>query len=267
MRFFSNNSRLSYGILLVLLIISVSGVFFSLQNQLAQYQTKIPVLAIILLVASAAIGILFFQIIITAINASNSNKQQLEQLKKSIQENQKKQDTKNGEKKKDSTKQEINYKAEAEKLIPSDDFEDLEVFTEKMLSNIAKEHDIVQGVFFKKEPNNSEFSFLASYAFFSEETPKNFAEGETLPGQVAKNKTTLNLSDVPDDYITIVSGLGEGSPNHLLLVPFLNSSNECEGVLELASFKPFEKDNVKVFEALGQFFTEHLLTIGNSTKE
>ncbi len=267
MRFFSNKYKHSYGILLILQIISVSGVFFSLQNQLVQHQTKIPALAIVLLVASAIIGILFFQIVSSAINESNRNKQQLEQLKKSLQENQKKQEAENGEDKKDTAKEEIDYKAEAQTIIPAEEFESQEAFTEKLLSNIAKKHDIVQAIFFKKHTDNSEFSFLASYAYFSEETPKNFTEGETLPGQVAKNKVTLNLSEVPEDYITIVSGLGEGSPNHLLLVPILNTSNECEGVLELASFKPFDKDKVKIFEALGQIITEHLLTIGNSTKE
>ena len=266
MRIFSNKSRFSYSILLLVLIVSVSGVFFSLYNQLAQHQTVIPVISILFLVVSAAIAIVFFQALSAAIGASQRNAQQFEQLKNSIQESKKKEE-KLDEKLDQKETEEIDYLSEAKKLIPTSDFQNEEPFMEKLLSNIAKENDIVQAVAFRKDEESKEFVFQTSYAYFSDDPPKTFKEGDTLPGQVAKNKVILNLSEVPENYITIASGLGKGSPKHILIAPILDSNSNCVGVIELAAFKAFSKNQEKTIEALGPLISENLSNIGNSTTE
>jgi PAS domain-containing protein len=47
------------------------------------------------------------------------------------------------------------------------------------------------------------------------------------------------MTDIPDEYISITSGLGDANPRALLISP-LKVNEEIFGVVELASFKPFE---------------------------
>ena len=59
------------------------------------------------------------------------------------------------------------------------------------------------------------------------------AEGETLVGEAARLRRMIELTQVPADYLPVVSGVGAGEPRHLLVVPLLYR-NQVEGVLELA---------------------------------
>jgi len=65
-----------------------------------------------------------------------------------------------------------------------------------------------------------------------------FRPGEGLPGQAALEKKILIVSDLPHDYISITSGLGNKVPEHLILVPFV-FNNQVEAVMELGSLTPF----------------------------
>jgi putative methionine-R-sulfoxide reductase with GAF domain len=155
----------------------------------------------------------------------------------------------------------IDIESYLKKIIPKESSKfDLTIFTEKFLSNIAKEFDIVQGLFFFKEKDSEAFKNVGKYAYFGEEDPKDFKIGETLSGQVAKNKTILFLTDIPDNYVTILSGLGTSSPNNLLIIPVI-INGETIGIIELASFKEFEKKFndlfLKVSEDIGQTLNKH----------
>ncbi|MFP4024956.1 MAG: GAF domain-containing protein [Thiohalospira sp.] len=148
--------------------------------------------------------------------------------------------------------QKIDIDAFLNKIQPKDDTKlNLEKYSEKLLSNIAKELDIVQGLLFKRIKELDEFTIAGKYAYFGETDPKNFKLGETLSGQVAKNQTILNLSDIPENYITILSGLGTSSPNHLLIIPIM-FNEETIAVLELASFKEFKKEIVDMFSEISE---------------
>ncbi|WP_127510155.1 CHASE3 domain-containing protein [Paenibacillus humicus] len=71
-----------------------------------------------------------------------------------------------------------------------------------------------------------------------EEASASFGFGEGLVGRTAAEKLKRSYT-VPETYIRISSGLGSAPPSHLLLVPVLFEGKTL-GVLELASFKPFE---------------------------
>jgi len=123
----------------------------------------------------------------------------------------------------------------------------LKDFAEASLSQIAKVFPIIEGIFYLRDKESEEFSPLGDYAYFSEKPPGKFKLGETLPGQVAKNKRPMNLSDIPADYIKAASGLGQGSPKYLYFLPLLNK-DEVLAVIELASFTEFDAATEKLFE-------------------
>ncbi|MFO7844698.1 MAG: GAF domain-containing protein [Bacteroidales bacterium] len=169
-------------------------------------------------------------------------------------------DKENLRKEKEDKKQEqkIDTEAFVNKILPKEEGKlNLEKYSEKLLSNIAKELDIVQGLLFHRMKDSEEFTIAGKYAYFGETEPKNFKLGETLSGQVAKNQTLLNLSEIPENYITILSGLGTSSPNHLIIIPVI-FNKETIAVIELASFKEFKKEIADMFSEISQHIGKSL---------
>mgnify|MGYP005620927333 CR=1 FL=1 len=76
---------------------------------------------------------------------------------------------------------------------------------------------------------------LGSYAFSERKNLSNrYRWGEGVVGQAALEGKLIQLSQVPDDYIKVSSGLGESTPQHVVVVPFL-FEGEVRGVVEIAT--------------------------------
>ena len=266
-KIFKNNPRFSSGILLILLIISVVGTFLSLHNHIVNAQAKTPVFAVLLTIIAVLIALLAYQQLTRYIIKLGKANAEIKQLKEAIDNDKKVAEKQMNIDSNASKIETVDIKQEVANLIPAGKFDTSEKFLEKLLSNIANKHDIVQAVAFEKSLSADLFQMVASYAYFSEAEPPTFTEGVTLPGQVAKNKAVLNLTEVPTDYITVLSGLGKGSPSNLIIVPILDNEQRCNGVIELSSFTAFDESKVTIFENLGLLLGEHIKTIGNSTKE
>ena len=80
---------------------------------------------------------------------------------------------------------------------------------------------------------------------------KRIEMGEGLVGQSYLEADTLYFTDIPDNYISISSGLGGAQPNCLLIVP-LKLNNKIFGVIELAGFKQFKPFQINFIEKLGE---------------
>lgn len=204
------------------------------------------------LVAVSFLGILMFVLYLLS---ESKNKKNIKGLASRISDLQSQLAKKNeGEQNKEVrnvTKETVDIQEISKHILPSKENLTQEQYAEKILINIAKEFNIVQGVFYDFEKQTNLFSPIAEYAYFSEEKPKAFKLGETLTGQAAKNKKLLNINDVPQGYMTILSGLGKGTPKNLLIVPII-LEKETIGVMELASFKPFDKQMENVLSQLGE---------------
>ncbi len=87
---------------------------------------------------------------------------------------------------------------------------------------------------------------LASYAFHERKSVANsFEIGQGLVGQAAREKKRILVHDIPDDYISVSSGLGSTKPLNVVVLPVLFES-ELVGVMELGAFEPFS-ENVLIF--------------------
>ena len=149
------------------------------------------------------------------------------------------------------------------RIMPAADtnFKSAAAYAEKLLQNIAKELNIVQGLVFVLNNDDQQFHASGEYAYFSEQQPRSFPIGETLSGQVAKNQKILNLKELPEGYITVISGLGKSSPRQLLIAPIVHQ-DECIGIMELASFKPFGENE----ELLAQKICESMANLLNELR-
>lgn len=148
----------------------------------------------------------------------------------------------------------------AEGIIPRiDTKENIEDYTERILRNMSKHFEIVQGVFFLKNQKTKEFESSSTFAYTSDKKPSSFKVGEGISGQVAKNKTLMHLTSIPDGYLKIQSGLGKSSPTNLLIIPLL-LNKETIGIIELASFKVFDNETVWTFRNLAKIIGNSLVT-------
>jgi hypothetical protein len=136
----------------------------------------------------------------------------------------------------------------------------LENYTNQALINISRQYDIFQAIFFVRDQKDGVFRKSGAYAYYTQDDLPEFADGVGLTGQVASNKKLLNISNMPDKYITVLSGLGKSSPSNLLIVPVL-FSDKTIGIIELASFIKFDSLGEQILTEVSQLFGQHISEI------
>ncbi|HEC43772.1 MAG TPA: hypothetical protein ENI20_13195 [Bacteroides sp.] len=139
-------------------------------------------------------------------------------------------------------------------------------FAERILLNLAKHFEFVQGIIYIRNPKTRQFESLCTYAYTSDRDPEPFKEGDGLAGQVAKNKRIMSLSSIPQGYMEVQSGLGKSSPDNLLIIPLL-LNKETIGVMELASFHSLDKKTEWTFRNLAKIIGNSIVTKIKSTEK
>ncbi len=120
---------------------------------------------------------------------------------------------------------------------------DLEAVSKLIMSELTPLVSAHHGAFYIMEDDNNTpvLKLIASYAYKERKHLGNrFYLGEGLVGQAALEKKPILLTNVPDDYIRISSGLGEAPPRNVIVLPVL-FEGEVKAVIELASFLPFSQ--------------------------
>ncbi len=133
--------------------------------------------------------------------------------------------------------------------------EDRKVVSETILACLADVYEVTQAEIFvrNKTEETDKLVLSATYAFYiPDEKVFEFQLGEGLIGQVAKAAEPLYLDELPQGYITVKSGLGSATPSHLLIVPWTREEDNTFAVLEIASFKEFDKQDVEIIQGLSE---------------
>lgn len=141
---------------------------------------------------------------------------------------------------------------------------DIKILSDEIIRNLVKYvNAILGGIFYLNEDKNpgTYLELASAFAFDRKkhvESKINLGEG--LVGTCAIEAETIFITDVPDNYVFITSGLGDSKPNSILLVP-LKLENEVLGVIELASFHIFQPDEIDFVEKISQSISSTITTV------
>lgn len=141
--------------------------------------------------------------------------------------------------------------------------DNLELLSDDIIKNLVWYLNAsVGGIFMaSEEDKNKTFDLVASFAYDRKRfLKKSFQFSEGLIGACAAERDIIMLTEVPQDYIEITSGLGDANPNFLFLIPLINE-DKVLGVIEIASLRVFNNYEVEFVKELAKSIAATLHTV------
>ncbi|MDQ0199423.1 response regulator [Neobacillus ginsengisoli] len=130
--------------------------------------------------------------------------------------------------------------------------ENVSMLAELLITKLVPMVGASFGVFYVKDVEEGQQYLKRISAYASLDDSKDYMRfrfGEGLIGQCALEKRSIILNDVPDHYVKIGSGMGEGSPKNIMILP-VQFEDEVLAVIEIASFETYSPLQVKLLEAV-----------------
>lgn len=135
--------------------------------------------------------------------------------------------------------------------------DNLQELSYNFISELVKYTDSNQGGVYILNDDieyNKYFELTACYAYDKRKfTDSTIEFGVGLIGACAMEKEPIFLTEIPDSYLKITSGLGHANPRCILLVP-LNTNDANQGVIEIASFKEYNAIQKEFIEKVSESF-------------
>ena len=123
------------------------------------------------------------------------------------------------------------------------------------------------GVFLLQEVEDDQYlELIACYAFDKKKfIEKRIALGEGMIGQAFMERNTVVLKEVPNGYTHITSGLGEATPNNILIVP-MQYNEKSEGVVEIAGFMEWKDYHRNFMDKATEYMAAALSSVRSTQK-
>jgi PAS domain S-box-containing protein len=132
-----------------------------------------------------------------------------------------------------------------------------------VIANLVNYLNANQGGIFtiEGEGNTRYLDLRAAYAYNRKKyIQKQIPLTSGLLGQSILEQKTIYLTEIPDGYTEITSGLGEATPNSLVICP-LKVNDNIYGAIEIASFKNFESYEIEFIEKLSESIATTFATL------
>ncbi|MEM7548557.1 MAG: GAF domain-containing protein [Bacteroidota bacterium] len=130
-----------------------------------------------------------------------------------------------------------------------------DVVCDNLVSYIVKYTRSTQGGIYLTNENDEGRAVIelkSMYAYDRKKfTEKEIYPGQGLIGQAFLEKEHIYITEIPQDYLSVTSGLGEANPTALIIIPLI-TNDEVEGFIELASFNEFEEHEVNFLKEMGE---------------
>lgn len=133
---------------------------------------------------------------------------------------------------------------------------DLLKLADEIISNLVKYLKANQGAIYiideTEEGAEVTMSMKACYAWDKKKFLNHqIHKGEGLAGQAWQEGDIVYLTEVPQNYVKISSGLGDANPTSVLIVP-LKVNDQIFGVVEIASFSMFHDYEIEFVQKLAE---------------
>ncbi len=142
--------------------------------------------------------------------------------------------------------------------------DNIEELTFQVIRNLVSYVGANQAAFYLVDDDDEtdiHFRMTACYAYERRKfANKIIPWGDGLVGACALEKEKIVLKKVPDSYLSITSGLGKANPKFLMLIP-LKMNDIVHGIIELASFNPFEKYQEEFIDKVSESVATTIATV------
>ena len=142
--------------------------------------------------------------------------------------------------------------------------DNMEQLSYDIISNLVKYMDANQGGLFLINNNDESKEYIelvACYAYDRRKyLNKRIEKKEGLVGRCVQEGETIYMTEIPENYIHITSGLGDDNPRSLILVPLV-LKEDVYGVIEIASFKEIEPYQIEFVEKIGESIASTISTV------
>jgi len=146
--------------------------------------------------------------------------------------------------------------------------ETTEEFATVTINKLTRYTNSQVGGFYIVNDSESDSAFLELVAFYAYDRHKfidnRIYPGQNLIGQCYLEKESIFISDVPENYIKVSSGIGKESPKSILITPLI-LNEKVYGVIELASINVFEQYQIEFVEKVGEIIASTISGIQINT--
>jgi PAS domain S-box-containing protein len=147
--------------------------------------------------------------------------------------------------------------------------ENIEKLSDIFIKEIVKYLNAIQGGLFlvkNTDEENKTLKLISAFAYNKKKYIDNeIMLGEGLVGTCAIEKKTIVMTDIPEKYISITSGLGDAPPGNIILVPVIQEENVL-GVIEVASLNKFQKHEIEFGEQVASSLASTVTAASNNEK-
>jgi GAF domain-containing protein len=148
-------------------------------------------------------------------------------------------------------------------------YDNLNQLGDKIVSALVTYTNANQGALYlmnDEEQSNIHLELISLFAFDVRKHEQQVIKpGQGILGQTFLEKDTVYLTDLPQEYIRITSGLGGANPKAVLIVP-LKVDTVVYGLVELASFNEFKPHEIAFVEKLGETIGSTLASVRAAQK-
>lgn len=175
----------------------------------------------------------------------------------------------NKRKEKDKQQQALTEGQNAIAQILRSNTDNIEQLSYEVIQYIVSFLDVNQGAIFIKNDDDEQDVYLeltAAIAYGQKRIlNKRMEMNEGITGRAIQEKRTVHLTEIPDEYIDISSGLGQAQPKVLLIVP-LQFNEEIFGAVEIASFQPVASHQIQFVEEISGSIASSISSLKISIK-
>lgn len=142
---------------------------------------------------------------------------------------------------------------------------DFKMLSNRALVDMIKYVDARVGAMFladKDAEGNQILEMVANYGCGTDYKLANNVvyPGNGLVGATFTDKEIRHITDVPDNYLKVSSGLGKSTPKSLLLIPMIYEE-QAVGVVEIASFNEFTQAEINLLKRCADIIAGSIKTV------